>query len=101
MDKNSPRFTLSSQDKQTIVTVVIHGLVGIVLTLIPMVFLHLNYGDFTPLITTALSLISLALTSYLNGPSQATLRIQELEQLVQQLQQPQQTQPEVPQPPTA
>jgi hypothetical protein len=86
MNNQSRRFTLNSQDKQTIITVIIHGLIGTIVTLISMVFLHLNYGDATPIITTVLSLISLSLTQYLNGPSAATIKIQQLEELVNSLQ---------------
>lgn len=86
MDTQSPRFSLSTQDKQTIVSIVVHGLIGTLLTLISMVFLHINYGAFTPLVTTILSLISLSLTAYLNGPSAASLRIQQLEEIIARMQ---------------
>lgn len=87
MDTQSPRFTLNAQDGQTILTIVVHGLIGIVITLISEVFLKVNYGVSTPIITMALSLVSLTLTQYFNGPSSATLKIQQLEQLVESLQQ--------------
>jgi hypothetical protein len=93
----SPRFTLDAQDKQRMLVIVVHGLIGIFLTLISEVFLKMNYGVSTPIITTALSLISLTLTQYLNGPSEATLKIQQLEELVQQLQpQNQNVEPPIP-----
>lgn len=86
MNNQSPRFTFNSQDKQTILTIVVHGLIGIVITLISEVFLKINYGNYAPIATTALSLISLTLTQYLNGPSSSTLKIQQLEELVNSLQ---------------
>ena len=82
----SPRFTLDAKDKQTIITIVIHGIIGTILTLISMVFLHINYGNATPLITTILSFISLTLTQYINGPSASSIKIAQLEELVKTLQ---------------
>jgi len=86
MDTQSPRFSLSSQDKQTIATIVIHGLVGTLLTLISMVFVHINYGPSTPLVTTVLSIVSLYLTSVLNGPSASSVRIAQLEETIAKMQ---------------
>lgn len=87
MNTQSPRFSLNEKDKQTIISVVIHALIGTVLTLISMVFLHLNYGVYTPLVTSVLSLISLTLREYAAGPSSSTLKIQQLEETIQSLQQ--------------
>lgn len=86
MNNQSPRFTFNSQDKQTILAIVIHGAIGIIITLISEVFLKFNYGNATPIITTALSLISLTLTQYFNGPSSSTLKIQQLESIITNLQ---------------
>lgn len=82
----SPRWHLDEKDKQTITTIVIHGVIGTILTLISMVFLHINYGTGTPVITTVLSLISLTLTQYINGPSASSIKIAQLEELVKTLQ---------------
>lgn len=87
MNTQSPRGTLSAEDKKRIRTIVIHGLIGVVLTLISEIFLKLDYGAVTPIITIGLSFISLTLTQYLDGPSASTLKIQQLEELVQTLQQ--------------
>lgn len=81
----SPRFTLNAQDKATIKTILIHGLIGTALTLLTGVFMKLNYGVETPIITLALSMLSLFLTQYLNGPSASNIKIQELQQQVQDL----------------
>ena len=98
---NSPRYTLNTQDRQTIIAIIIHGLVGIVLTLISEVFLKMNYGLYTPYVSTALSLISLVATQYLNGPSASTLKIQQLEAQIQALQPSVPTQNTIPQNNTA
>lgn len=96
MNNQSPKGHLNAQDRQLILTIVIHGLIGTLITLIAEVFLKFNYGVNTPLITTAFSLISLILTQLYNGPSASTVRIQYLEQLVASLQ-PIEKEPEVPQ----
>lgn len=86
MNIQSPRFSLNSNDGNMILAIVIHGLIGIAITVISEVLLKTNYGIYTPYITTGLTLISLVLKQYLDGPSQSSIKIQQLEQLVQQLQ---------------
>lgn len=78
----SPRFSLNASDEQVILTIIVHGLVGILLTLISTLFLHWNYGYYTPIVTTALSLISASLTKYVSGPSQSSLTIAQLQQQI-------------------
>ena len=88
MNTQSPRFTLNDEDVSTIVSIIIHGLVGTVLTLISMVFLHINYGFLTPLVTTALTYASAVLTKWVQGPTSSTLLIQQLQGQLQALQGP-------------
>lgn len=83
MNNQSPRWHLDDQDKQKIYTIFIHGAAGILVTLISEVFLKINYGIWTPFITMGLSLASLTLTQYADGPSQSSLRIAELEAQLQ------------------
>lgn len=92
---NSPRFTLNYQDKQTIKAIVVHGLIGIIITLITEVFLKIDYGTSTPIITTILSLISLVLTQLFTGPSASSIKITQLEAQIQALQSQNQTIPSV------
>jgi hypothetical protein len=69
----SPRFTLDQNDVKLILVIISHGLVGIIVMLISEVFLHLNYGAYSPLITLALSTISATLTQWSAATPQSSL----------------------------
>lgn len=82
----SPRFNFNQQDLQTIYAILLHGLIGIVVTLISEVLIHINYGNYTPIITMGLSWVSLTLTKWLSGPTSDQVKIQQLEEVIANLQ---------------
>lgn len=86
MDTQSPQGTFSKADLQLITNVLVHGLVGILLTLISEVFMKTNYGVYSPIVTMVLSLVSLSLTQFFNGPSAHEITISQLQQQIIDLQ---------------
>jgi FtsH-binding integral membrane protein len=82
----STRFSLNSNDWNTILTIVLHGLAGIVLMLITVVFAHINYGLYAAPVSMAFSVITAGLTAYMSGASKKDLEMQALRQTVDNLQ---------------
>ena len=64
-NNSSPRWHLDTNDIKLIEVIVSHGLVGIIVMLISEVFLKINYGVYSPLITLILSTLSATLTQWI------------------------------------